>query len=127
MRVQAIVLAAVALLPIEARAQAARPPAPTRPGARLTWASCRVLPPSTIQLIWHPAASGARFSVQLSLVRPGTSIALDTTSDTTFTRASLPAGQVRVVVEQVPRSTDSLTATASVPILPGGLARCGGP
>ncbi len=112
---RALVLAAVAgLLPAAAAAQA-----PT-----LSWVNCRVIAPSTLQLIWHGLPWGRRYEVNLTTAA-GHVLAKDTTADTTYTRASLPAGNLRITVVPLVRGTPPISASAESP-LRAGSARCVG-
>lgn len=108
-----VIAAAAALLPAVATVQA----------PRLSWVSCRLIAPSTLQLIWHGLPWGRRYEVNLSSA--GRPLAMDTTADTTFTRAALPAGSLTIVVTPLVRGTPPIRATAAVP-LRAGSARCGG-
>ena len=109
-----VLAAAVGLFPVAAAAQA---PA-------VSWVNCRVIAPSTLQLIWHGLPWGRRYEVNLSTVG-GRIVAKDTTADTTYTRALLPAGDLRITVVPLVRGTPPISASAQSP-LGSGSARCVG-
>jgi hypothetical protein len=118
-RAGALVLAAALALPGRAHAQNA-----PIPPARLSWVSCRVIAPATLQLIWSSVPGGIHAQIELtSAAGPG--IAMDTTADTTFTKAALPAGLIRILVTPMVRGSRPLSATAELPLRVGS-ARCGG-
>lgn len=93
-------------------------------GPGLGWVNCRVIAPSTLQLIWHGLPWGRRYEVSVATSQ-GRTLAIDTTADTTFTRASLPAGSLRIVVLPLVRGVQPISATVTAPVR-AGFARCAG-
>ena len=76
-------------------------PGAQAPGAA-AWVSCRVVPPSTLQLIWHGAAHTALYHLEITRIPPrGAARSVTTTvttADTTWTQAGLPPGALRIRV-----------------------------